>query len=52
MEVIRREARRKDIVIGMRLKEISLLEEGKQGLQKCTGGEFRGCWLIISIVII
>ena len=26
MEVIRREARRKDIVIGMRLKEISLLE--------------------------
>ena len=27
MEVIRREARRKDIVIGMRLKEISLLEE-------------------------
>lgn len=24
----------------------------RQGLQRCTGGVFRGCWIIISIVII
>ena len=38
MEVIRREARRKDRVTGMRLKEISLLEGRLKEISRGEGG--------------